>query len=93
MATMPATATMQALASTRPVAAMPGMAVRASAPSYFSSLPMKPRNGGKPPMDMAASAAAAAVSGMARRRPPSSRLSRVPASWSRMPTTMNSVAL
>ena len=44
-------------------------------------------------MDAAASPVRTAVTGMTLRRPDSSRTSRLPASRSMMPTSMNSVAL
>ena len=77
-ATMPATATIMALARTAAVATSAGSDATASAPSYFSSLAMKPRNGGKPAMDKAATAAAIAAMGIARARPRSRSASRVP---------------
>ena len=62
-------ATMQALASTEALAANQGSDATASAPSYFSSLPRKPRKGGKPLIESAATRAASAVRGMARPSP------------------------
>ncbi len=70
-----------------------GSDATASAPSYLSSLPMNPRNGGNPAMENAAAAAAAVVIGMARARPPRRSTSRVPVSWSIIPMTRNSADL
>ena len=54
---------------------------------------MKPKSGGRPPIDSAASRAAAKVTGIGPRRPPRCVMSRVPVSWSMTPATMNSAAL
>ena len=51
---MPATANINALARSTAPAIIVGSEATASAPAYFSSLPMKPRSGGKPAIDMAA---------------------------------------
>ena len=77
-ATTPATANISALAarSAPPTSQGPGSAARV--PAYISSLAMKPRNGGSPAMESAASPAASAVTGMARASPPRMRASRVP---------------
>ena len=86
---MPATAVMMALDSRAASVAKTGKVSWVRAPSYLSSLPMNPRNGGKPAMDNAAAAAATVVIGMARARPPSRSTSRVPVSWSMIPMTRN----
>ena len=93
MTTTMATATISALAATAAAVMNTGASLMASAPSYFSSLPTKPRKGGKPAMEKAAASVAAKVMGSAPRRPPRRSTSRVPASWSMMPTTMNKAAL
>ena len=82
-ATTSATPTIIALAATAAVATSTGSDATASAPLYFSSLPMKPRNGGKPAMENAAAAAAAAVTGSLRPSPARSGRNRLPASWSK----------
>ena len=48
---------------------------------------------GTPAIAAEATMASVAVIGMAWRRPPSLRMSRVPVSWSTMPAAMNSDAL
>ena len=57
------------------------------------SLATNPSSGGTPAIEAAASVATVASTGAARPTPDRSRRSRVPASWSRMPTTRNSAAL
>ena len=62
-------------------------------PSYASSLPTKPSIGGNPAALTPATTAATHVHGIARPSPRSLVTSRVPASWSTEPATMNSGAL
>jgi hypothetical protein len=69
-------------------------------PPWFSSasarnisLDRKPFSSGTPAMAAAATIASVAVWGMLRNRPLSFLTSRVPVSWSMMPTAMNSDAL
>ena len=62
-------------------------------PAYLNSLAMKPKKGGRPALEKAASATAKPVSGMWRISPPSSAIWRVPVAWSMAPTAMNSAAL
>ena len=57
------------------------------------SLDRKPFSSGTPAMAAAATVASVAVTGMRVRRPDRRRMSRVPLSWSMMPTAMNSDAL
>ena len=54
---------------------------------------MKPNSGGMPAIDRAATAIAVPVTGMRTWRAASSRRSRVPASWSTTPISMNSADL
>ena len=57
------------------------------------SLPTKPSSGGRPAIDAPAMTAVPNSTGAERPTPDSARMSRVPAWWSTMPTTRNSVAL
>ena len=57
------------------------------------SLDKKPLSSGTPAIAAAATIASVAVTGIIRRSPDSRRISRVPLSWSTMPTAMNSEAL
>ena len=70
-----------------------GVAVTNTASVKNISLEMKPLSRGTPAMAALATHARVAVMGMARRRPLRRRMSRVPVSWSMMPTAMNSEAL
>ena len=54
---------------------------------------MKPKKGGSPAIESAASATAAAVSGIARASPATAGYSRAPAPFSIMPTARKSPAL
>ena len=92
-AMMTPTTTISAFDTTATPATNSGSDATASAPSYFSSLPMKPSSGGKPAIEKPASTATAHATGMARPRPPSAPISRVPACLSRIPTSRNSAAL
>ena len=68
----------------------PGASMKAA---NIDSLLTNPRSGGMPAMDAAARASAPMVIGIRIRRFASSRMSRVPASWSMTPMSMNSAAL
>ncbi len=70
----------------------PGPGASRKAPNMLSLL-TKPSSGGTPAIDRAASPVSVAVTGMTRRRPVSFRMSRLPASRSTTPTSMNRVAL
>ena len=71
----------------------PWAAPWAASDSSTDSLATKPNSGGSPAMDSPAATATAARTGWRRPMPESWRRSRVPASWSMMPTIMNSGAL
>jgi len=79
-----------ALAGTRGTSNQAGPARSAS---YASSFATKPNRGGRPAALTPATTAVTNVTGMTRPSPPRAVTSRVPASWSTDPATMNSGAL
>src|SRR6056297_4162524 len=68
-ATTPATANISAFDKSTAPATSKGSEATARAPAYFNSLPIKPRKGGNPAMENAASAAEKAVTGINRPNP------------------------
>ena len=82
---------MAANGSTSMSSADDAWADRASAKNI--SFERKPLSSGTPAMAAAATRASRAVNGIERFSPERRRMSRVPVSWSMMPTAMNSDAL
>ena len=72
---------------------MSGLPSRKTVSAKNISLDKKPLSSGTPAMAAAATVASVAVTGIMVRRPDRRRMSRVPLSWSMMPTAMNSDAL
>ena len=72
---------------------MAGWAVTKTVSAKNISLDRKPLSSGTPAMAAQATMASVPVMGMKRNRPSRRRMSRVPLSWSMMPTDMNSDAL
>ena len=70
-----------------------GVASTSTASAKNISLDKKPLSSGTPAMAALATMASVAVMGIMLRRPDRRRISRVPVSWSMMPTAMNSDAL
>ena len=85
---MPAT-----VASTGKVTLSRVLAFKKTVSAKNISFDRKPLSSGTPAMAAAATVASVAVTGMRVRRPDRRRMSRVPLSWSMMPTAMNSDAL
>ena len=81
------------VASTGSVYSTQGAASRNTVSAKNISLDRKPLSSGTPAIDALAMMASVPVMGMARSRPLSLRMSRVPVSWSMMPAAMNSEAL
>ncbi len=70
-----------------------GMASTKTVSAKNISFERKPLSNGTPAMAAVATSASVPVIGMRRNRPDRRRMSRVPVSWSMIPTAMNSDAL
>ena len=81
------------LASTISASSQGNQSSACASASYAPSLPTNPSVSGMPAIEIAAALPASAVRGIARRRPASVEMSRVPVSWSMAPATRNKAPL